>query len=190
MSSKIIKSLVLCLFSFCFAIKANASLIVGDLYSDAAGAQWEYFGSFDLKDGPDVMSGAQANTYNGIEAALFHFNTLSGSEIALSTNKESDYTDISNFIVNHHAFYDTFDGGALGIFGISEQLEDIITDVNGNNSYDAQGDISAYVWDRAAFGEEFLNHVFKRANTSVPEPSTLVIFSLALISLASRRFKK
>ena len=48
MNSKIINVVLICLFSLCIAGKANAGLIVGDLYDDEAGIQWEYVGSYDL----------------------------------------------------------------------------------------------------------------------------------------------
>ena len=187
MSSKIKSIVLLCLFSLCIAGKANAGLIVGDLYADDNGIQWEYVGNFDLTDGIDIFTGATATTYNGVEAALFHFNTLSSGEIALSTNKENDYSNIADFIVNHNAFYDTFNGGHLNI-GIQENSESLTTDINGNTSYDLIGDRSAYVWDRAGSKGFYVNHVFK--SVSVPEPSTLAIFTLALIGLASRHIKK
>lgn len=192
MSSKILNIVLFCLLSLSIANKANAGLIVGDLYEDStqSGLYWEYVGSFDLTDGADILQGQTATTFNGLEAALFVFDSLSAGEIALSSNIESDYADIANFLVNHKAFYDTYDGGALGVDGIKEYAEDIFSDINGNTLYDMQGDRSAYVWDRALDKGEFINHVFKAVTTSVPEPSTLAIFALALVGLASRRLKR
>jgi hypothetical protein len=203
MSSKIINVVLVCLFTLCVAGKANAGLIVGDLYEDAdeSGLYWEYVGSFDLTD---VVPGYEYTSSNGIEAALLHFNTLSADEIALSTNMESSYSDIANFLVNHKAFYDTFAGATLGINGILEKAEEgIITDFNGDSLYNFSGDISANIVDRTATRTEleeiygdaipekllFTNHVFKSVTTSVPEPTTLAIFSLALMGLTARRFK-
>lgn len=61
-------------------------------------------------------------------------------------------------------------GGAIAFGG------DIITRVDFVNEIPSEQGI---IMDRLAFG-----------TTSVPEPSTLAIFALGLISLASRRFKK
>ena len=53
--------------------------------------------------------------------------------------------------------------------------------------YDADGDISAFVNDRAVSSYN-LNYVFKAVE--VPEPFTLSMFALALCGLGARRFKK
>jgi hypothetical protein len=193
MSSKIINIVLFSLLTICITHKANAGLVIGDLYSDNVGIQWEYVGSFDLTDGTNLLDPSDLRpetTYNGIEAALLIFDTLSADDIAISTNQESNYANIEDFIVNHNAFYDTFDGGALGVSGIIESSEDLDADVNGNTAYDVQGDMSAYVWDRALSQGVFINSVFKSVTTSVPEPSTLALFSLMFIGLASRRIKK
>jgi len=181
MSSKIINVVVFCLFAFFVSDKANAGLIVGNLYSDGA-AQWEYVGSFDLANGP-AWNGS--TPYNGIEAATLNFGALSFNEVyALSSNKIANYNDINNFIVNHMAWYDSF----AGRFGISEWTEAAVANQAGTSTYDAINDISAFVQDRADLGEN-INHVFKSVTTSVPEPSTLAIFALALIGLTTRRLK-
>jgi len=199
MSSKILNAVLFCLLSLCFMGKANATLIVGDQYEDSvqSGLYWEYVGSYNLADQID----SSAKTYNGIEAALLFFPGLSADDIALSTNNESS----SVFLVNHQAFYDTFNGGSIGVTGVVEALEDIApTDANGNSYYDSIGDISANVYDRFNSTEDFeraktlygielpvyITHVFKSVTTSVPEPSTLAIFALALVGLASRRIKR
>jgi hypothetical protein len=205
MNSKIINVVLICLFSLCIAGKANAGLIVGDLYEDQyePGLYWEYVGSFELAD---VVPGYINTTNNGIEAALLHFNTLSADQIALSTRRQSEFIDITNFLVNHQAYYDTFEGGELDIDGVVEKAEDISTDLNGNSAYDFTGDVSAMVKDRASTIAElqselgftrdeipedllYINYVFKSVTTSVPEPSTLVIFMLALVGLTTRHFK-
>lgn len=205
MSSKIKNVVLFCLFSLCLAGKANAGLIVGDLYEDAAGIQWEYVGSFDLTD--DSKQVGTPKSLNGIEAALLHFSGLSASEITLSSNKESAYANIVDFIVNHQAFYDTYDStGQLGLSGAVSALANLsTTDQNGDSLYNSLGDMSANVHDRQSnraeiaflesvnfpvIPELYINHVFKSVSVSVPEPSTLAIFAIALVGLASRRFKK
>ena len=205
MSSKILNIVLFCFLSLSIANKANAGLlVVGDLYEDSlqSGLYWEYVGSFDLTD-VSVQVGTPSSL-NGIQAALLHFSGLTANEIALSTNIESDYANIEDFLVNHQAFYDTYNGGALGVSGIVEKVENILpTDFNGNTFYDSLGDLSANVHDRASSRDEidflkdlgitnlpalYVNHVFK--SVSVPEPSTLAIFTLAIIGLMmSRRLK-
>ena len=159
---------------------ANAGLIEGDLYSDHSGIQWEYVGSFDLVNGPDWNG---STPYNGIDAAILNFGTLSVGQFALSSNKMADYIDIADFEVNHMAWYDSY-AGRSGIFEFSES---VVANAAGGSTFDAVGDISAFVSDSGNVGENY-NHVFKSA--SVPEPSTLAIFALGIIGLASRRFKK
>lgn len=184
MNFKIINVVLFCLFSLCFLNKANAGLIVGDIYLDSFDIQWEYVGSFDLASGPDVFVVNNITPYNGIEAAVLNFGALSGgNEYALSSNKVADYINIENFIVNHKAWYDAFGGVTTNI---KEKSESIIAN-SGGVFYDEIGDISAFIWDRAVPGE-YINHVFKSVN--VPEPSTFTIFILALIGLTARSFKK
>jgi hypothetical protein len=164
---------------------ANANLIVGDFYTDEnnLNLQWEYVGSFDLAAGPRWFG---STPYNGIEAAAFNFGALSANEAyALSSNKIADYNDIRDFLVNHYAWYDSYGSR----FGISEFGESVVANQAGGTTYDARLDISAYVKDRGVLGQNY-NHVFKAVTTSVPEPSTLAIFALGIMGLASRRFKK
>ena len=186
MSSKIINAVLI--FSFMFAVtKANASLIVGDLYFDNNGIQWEYVGSFDLADGPDMFTQTNITPYNGIEAAELNFGALSaGQSYALSSNFESSYLDIADFIVDHNAWYDSYNSPT----GVHVRGESITANNAGGLAYDAIGDYSAFVWDRAFPGDVF-NHVFKSftVNTVVSEPSTIAIFVLALMGLTARRLK-
>jgi hypothetical protein len=161
---------------------ANAGLIVGSLYSDGT-TQWEYVGSFDVADGPYHRN---ATPYNGIAAAILIFGELpSNSTYALSSKKIENYEDLSQFIVNHMAWYDTHNF----ITGISEFSEYAIANNAGTNFYDATHDISAFINDRAVAGE-YINHVFKSAATSVPEPSTIAILASILIGLSAFRLKK
>ncbi|TWX52194.1 PEP-CTERM sorting domain-containing protein [Colwellia hornerae] len=201
MSSKIISIIVVILFSLCIVERANAGLIVGDLYSDDAGIQWAYVGSFDLADGEEYRE-FNANdeeiiknviTYNGLEAAELLFRPLTdGSVYALSSNSttnDNNY-DLVNFIVNYKAHYDFFDDELDPNYSgrLKELAQDVVTDNAGGVGYNANGDLSAFVDDRALKGVK-INHVFKSITISVPEPSTIAIFSLALIGLVTRRFK-
>jgi hypothetical protein len=215
MNSKIINVVLICLFSLCIAGKANAGLIVGDLYADEAGIQWEYVGYYDLlpEDGSfdrpsdkellncGVDKSCIENitlipVFNGIEAATYLFGELSGDEeYAISTTAVWLYEGvdalvsggISSYVINHKAWYDIYTGNSNG------QAEGIMAkDENYDESsdfYNSAGAHSAYIADRASAGEK-INYVFKSVTTSVPEPSTLVIFSLALLGLTTRHLKK
>jgi hypothetical protein len=177
MSSKIINFLLITLFSIAVMNTANAGLIVGDLYADDAGIQWEFVGSFDLANGPSLVD--DPVVYNGIDAAIFIFPELLGDQVAISSNDSG--------AVNHKAWYDTYLGFTVGVFGIIEKHESIsVTLNNANGLYDEAGDISAFVDDRSAAGDN-INYVFKAV--SVPEPSSLAIFAIALIALSARRLK-
>ncbi|XQW84337.1 PEP-CTERM sorting domain-containing protein [Thalassotalea piscium] len=181
MSSKIFNVILFCFTSFFVTANANAGLIVGDYYADELGVQWEYVGSFDLADGEYYKN---ATPVNGLEAAVLNFGLLSPSEqYALSSNKVTDFINIDDYIVNHKALYDAFDW----MVGIHEASESAVANNAGGATYDAIDDISAFVRDRAASGEN-INHVFKGVN--VPEPATLALFLLVLIPLTARRFNK
>jgi hypothetical protein len=188
MSSKIIKLLLITLFSISMTNIAKANLIVGDLYADESGVQWQYVGSYDLTDGPDIFFNNNITPYNGIDAAILNFGALSGiQEYALSSNVVADYSDINDFIVNFEAWYDTFDGGNLAIpVGISSMSQSAVANKFGDEFYGTIGDISAFVYDRA-FQGDYINHVFK--SVAVPEPSSIAIFGLAIIAFSVRRFK-
>jgi hypothetical protein len=190
MSSKIINIVVVCVLSLFVADRANAGLIIGNHYSDNAGIQWEYVNSFDLSLGERYKQNniiQNVETFNGLEVAVKLYGPLAGGAIyALSSNDWEAYLyyeDTINGFVNHSAWYDSFHSG-----GVTARAENITTDNAGAAGYNTVGDYSAYIKDRAQAGE-FMNHVFKSVTTSVPEPSTIAIFSLALIGLVSRRFK-
>ncbi|WP_281558094.1 PEP-CTERM sorting domain-containing protein [Thalassomonas sp. RHCl1] len=183
MNAKCLKSaLVVFIFSVtCLAGKANAGLIVGELYTDASGIAWEYVGSFDLAAGPnwqEVNQSTEHKPYNGIEAAELLFGELApGSEYALSSNV---FQTTETYQINHMAWYD-------GIISyIHEKSESLAADKYNDGLYRDQGDFSAYISDRGVLGEN-INHVFKTAN--VPEPSTLVLLTFVLTGLAFRRLK-
>ncbi|WP_159817514.1 PEP-CTERM sorting domain-containing protein [Colwellia sp. 20A7] len=202
MSSKIINVVLVCLFTLCIAGKANAGLIVGDLYADDAGVQWEYVGSYDLIPSEieftlptdvEILNGAntEISNFNGIEAAIYNFGTLMGDqEYAISTIDINIFVmlglDISEYTVNHEAWYDIYGGAVNGVnVGVVSKDESY---VEPNDFYNVDGAFSAYIGDRAVVGAN-INYVFKSVTTSVPEPSTLAIFTLALIGLTARRFK-
>lgn len=186
MSSKILYVVLFSVFSLFIAEKGNAGLIVGDFYSDNNGIQWQYVGSFDLAMGPDLydLNTPTPTPYNGIEAAVLNFGVLSeGVEYALSSNNVNSYiNNISNFVVNHKAWYDSYDFN----MGLHQANESLVANNTGGLGYDGVGDVSAFIWDRAYQGDN-INHVFK--SIAVPEPSTLVIFLFALSALIFRPIK-
>lgn len=206
MSSKIINFVTVCLFSLCMAGNANAGLILNAIYEDAAGVEWQYVGSFDLTDGPDIKSNGMINhveLVNGIDVAELKFGLLSEGVYALSTFLESDILSNANgYGVNHQAWYDAFldfsqfdplnpptEGGIKSLAENRSTLEKNTDGTPSDNAYDELDDRTAFVDDHGVTGNH-INYVFKSVSTPVPEPSTLAIFSLALIGLASRRFKK
>ncbi|WDE08524.1 PEP-CTERM sorting domain-containing protein [Thalassomonas viridans] len=173
--------ILLILFVTSLAGKAYAGLIVGEHYTDASGTAWEYVGSYDLAQGPgwqDVNREAELKPYNGLEAAELLFGVLdAGNEYAISSNV---FRESETYEVNHLAWYD----GVISY--IHEKSESLAADKHNDGLYNVEGDFSAYISDRGVVGEH-INHVFKTVD--LPEPSTLMIFILALAGLAARRFK-
>ncbi|MGJ8679998.1 hypothetical protein [Paraglaciecola sp.] len=186
MNTKFLRVLFAAVLSMCFVGQSNATVI----YTDSAGVEWDYVGSFNLADGPSFddadgscdLPGANQQTcwgdyakpLNGIQAAELLFSTGHGEIFATSTVNNS---------VNHLAFYDEF--GFNGQVAV-EKSESIVADLNGDGKYDNDGDSSAYIKDRAA--SDVVNYVFKRV-VDVPSPSTLAIFVLAICGLTVRRIK-
>lgn len=161
---------------------ANAGLLtVGDIVSDSSGQDWEYVGLYDMASGPlyydangDGTEDDPAPIYTGISAAEANFGTLGLNEYYAISTVETE--------VNHLAWYDSF-----GSF-YSTKAEDFISDEGTDGLYDQFGDFSAWVQDKAEFGENQINYVFK--SVGVPEPSTIAIFSLALLAFGRRFLKK
>jgi hypothetical protein len=193
MSSKIINVVLVCLFTLCVAGKANAGLIVGELYEDSyeSGLFWEYVGNFDLASGPawndangDGIFGDNATPYNALEAAaiIFKDDTSQFAISAFTSIRDYNLIKAGDAVVNHEAWYDG------NVFSINIFDEDIVADISNDGIYDPFSDFSAWINDRAVAGNH-INHVFKSVTTSVPEPSTVAIFALALVGLTARRFK-
>ncbi len=210
MNSKILKSLLVAIFSLSLISTANAGLIEGQLYSDADGVQWEYVGYFDLYDGPKLIDNytdgpdgeydGSISLYNGIDAAhfaysqnLFYGGSFSVNDtIALSAYSAYNVPDVSDsdfflltqgYTVNKLAWYDSFDS-----VGLKELSQDLEANVGGDaTKYDFNGDVSAFIKDRVTKSGRNLNYVFKSVSVNVPEPSTLAIFSIALVGLSLRR---
>ena len=215
MSSKFFKVICAAILSIGLLGQANATTISyfeeGELYTDADSKFWEYIGFFDLDfNGLDARDSSgyflNPELYNGLEAALSIFGVggdslqdfalsafsidtqaqgeITASEMTLLKNHIANHAD-----VNHMAWYDTF-GEDLGL---NIQGESEATNLGGDpsgggtNAYDAQGDISAFVDDRAVFNFN-LNYVFKAIK--VPEPSTFAIFVFALLCLVTRRLRR
>lgn len=161
---------------------ANAGLLtVGDIVSDADGINWEYVGLYDMATGPlyydangDGVEDDPAPIYTGISAAEANFGTLALNNFYAISTVETE--------VNHQAWYDSFNSF------YETKAEDFLSDAGDDGVYTQLDDFSAWVQDKAEFGENQINYVFKSVNVS--EPSTLAIFSLALFGLYRRYFRK
>lgn len=165
-----------------FTSLSNAGLLApGDIISDSDGVNWQYVGEFDMASGPlyydangDGIEDDPAPIYSGITAAEANFGVLAPTELyAISTEE---------IIVNHLAWYDGFSSF------YETRAEDYFADAANDGIYSQLGDHSAWVQDRAEFGDNKINYVFK--SVDVPEPSTIAIFSLALLAFVRRAFIK
>jgi hypothetical protein len=179
--------------------QANAGLILGGIYKDGAGFEWEYVGELDLGAGPqynnangDNVTENFAEAQNGLEAASSLYQ-LPMVDLALAahsmTPAEFSAIKIGDDLVNHKAWYDFFwndfnDGGRPSV---KRDDEDLVADSGSDGLYNSNGDVSAYVSDRVLKGE-VISYVFKAVE--VPEPSTLAIFALALCALGARKLKR
>jgi hypothetical protein len=161
---------------------ANAGILnVGDIVSDASGENWQYVGFYDMASGPlyydengDGVEDDPATIYTGISAAEANFGMLATNESYAISTLET--------IVNHEAWYDVFNSF------YDTRSEDYFVDIDSDGLYASAGDASAWVQDKAEFGENQINYVFKTVN--VPEPSSIAIFSLALLAFGRRYLKK
>ncbi|GAA6205901.1 PEP-CTERM sorting domain-containing protein [Thalassotalea sp. SU-HH00458] len=149
------------------------------MLSNTAMAGIIYIGSYNLYDGPAWTTNPEV--YSAIEAAEEIFGSPVNGNYLISING----TDINN--ISQSAWYDVVGNG------VSDFIQSYRLDSN-DDGYGASGwrsgdDASAYVRDNGGSGN-FINYVFLQDNTQVPEPSTLAIFALGIIGLASRKIKK
>jgi hypothetical protein len=190
MSGRFFKVICAVVLSVGLVGQANAGLIVGEIYKDAIGSDWQFVGEFDLADGPRYNNadgnGLKAPTQNGLQAAFgiqaLGLNAL--DVIALSAFESTfafDAIMAGDNVVNNMAWYDM----AGGV--IARRAEDLVADFNNNNIYDVAGDMSAYINDKSP-GDRNINYVFK--SVEVPEPSIFNIFTLAILGLGYRKLKR
>ena len=181
MNIKFLNTVLAAIVLFSSSVASAGILTVGDIVSDASGENWEYVGLYDMASGPDFedangdgVFGDYAPIYTGLSAAEANFGVLGANEYYAISTLETE--------VNHRAWYDRYTNG------YEERDEDFLSDVGNDNLYSQFGDYSAWVLDRALFSDNEINYVFKSVN--VPEPSTIVIFSLALLGFGRRFLKK
>jgi len=163
--------------------QANAGLITGlvkgDIYEDTLtpGLLWEYVGEFDLLDLPAFDINNLARAFDGLDAAAFRYGL---GQLALAAYDNDQSVANGDAVVNHSAFYEII-GQGVSILG-----EDISLPGGADKLYNHSGDRSAFVWDSAEVS--YINYVFKAVE--VPEPSTLAIFSLAILGFGVRKLKR
>lgn len=198
MNIKFLNTVLAAIVLFSSSVASAGILTVGDIVSDASGENWEYVGLYEMATGPrfndaneDGTFGDYAPIYTGISAAEANFGVLGVNEYYAISTVET--------VVNHRAWYDRL--GAT----YEDKDENFLADVNNDDLYSQFGDYSAWVEDHAAFDpveaaaifaltgvvleqDNRTNFVFKSVN--VPEPSTVAIFSLALLGFGRRFLKK
>ena len=121
-----------------------------------------------LSAGGNLWVGGEADVFSAFEPANQLLTHL-GSSISLDAVSTSQYSSASN--TNSDAY-------TVGTTTFSANYLSTIT--GGVALYSSNGNVTAAI-DRTTFQENA---------TSVPEPSTLAIFALGIMGLASRRFKK
>lgn len=163
-------------------IKILKAAVVGLVLSVSgfANAGLIYVGSYVVTDGDTWPS--NPDVYSAIEAAEVVFGAAVGGDYLISINGD-DINDISLT-----AWYAVI-GTGPSIFDQNYSL-DTNLDGYGGSGWEAGDDVSAYVNDGFFSDLEGINYVFFETDAQIPEPSTLAIFGLALMGLASRRFKK
>lgn len=181
MNIKFLKIALTAIVLFSSSIANAGILTVGDIVSDASGENWQYVGLYDMASGPlyydangDGVEDDPAPIYTGISAAEANFGILGLNEYYAISTLENE--------VNHLAWYDSF-----GSF-YETKGEDYNADAGNDGLYSQLGDSSAWVQDKAEFGDTQINYVFK--SVGVPEPSSIAIFSLALLAFSRRLLKK
>jgi hypothetical protein len=110
-----------------------------------------------------------------------------------------NYTTGNNTNNHNGASWYFRNGSAMGFAAIGETVNLYSADISNDDGSLSKLSWHMHDWSTAGFrvgnmfdnnSENFEKVVFRASATDVPEPSTLAIFALGMIGLASRRFKK
>lgn len=197
MKNKFLKGLVA---SFALAVSglANAGLITftpsgTSTVSQGTDLYWDM-----LSDTTSTSSLGAVGNFWLSDHGDFHFNTSTGDMVNIGTGTggylyslgemigaSSNWSNGSSFVGTTN-FSGIMNFGDSGIFGLSFQLAGQTHYGWVNISENDNGTQSIHGWGY----ESVAGRAIAAGVTEVPEPSTLAVFALGLMGLASRKFKK
>ena len=115
----------------------------------------------------------------GTTFSAFSTETNSNSGLAYVPNDYITFTFANSILLNSNSLYG---------FEWDSNSKGFTTWANHNSNYSGGEAFSSYNGSNLIFRD--VDRIFHADLTAVPEPSTLAIFALGMIGLASRRFKK